>query len=406
MITKYLKYLDLPLLGIILCLALISCFSIASADPLITANSYAYEYLFKQVLWYGISFLFVFFIYYIESERIYQMIWYLYIIVTILLFALALQQKLIDFKIIAVNQSFIPFAKNINGATCWYVINGIGSFQPSEFMKIILIILLSNIIHKHNLNIIHSFVADLILIIKVSVVTLIPCLFIYLQNDAGVTIIILASMIFMLFGANIDKKWFIIMFLLVFIIIFVMIYLYLNHPNIFFLFIKEYRLHRFYGWLAPEKNYHQYGYQLFNALLSYGSAGLFGHGFQSVRMPFPEPQTDFIFAVILQSIGLIGGIIVILLIIGLDIRVLQIGAKARQKKHYYLSFGIFGLLIFQQAWNISMILGLLPITGITLPFISYGGSSLLSYMLVIGMLLDIEKHNKEYYDKIAKYTKR
>ena len=119
-----------------------------------------------------------------------------------------------------------------------------------------------------------------------------------------------------------------------------------------------------------------------------------GHGFQAVVKTFPEAQTDFIFAVILTDYGYIGGFITVLAIVALDIILLKIGFDSTNRRDKFFTIGIFGMLIFQQVWNIFMILGLLPITGITLPFISYGGSSLLSYMVAIAMFIDIETQNK------------
>ena len=147
------------------------------------------------------------------------------------------------------------------------------------------------------------------------------------------------------------------------------------------------------GLVHTEGIYGKQGYQLFNSLLSYGTAGLFGHGFQSVIKSFPEAQTDFIFGVILTDYGFVGGVFTIAAIVTLDIVILRIGLHTTNRQDKYFTIGIFGMLIFQQVWNMGMILGLLPITGITLPFISYGGSSLLSYMIAIGLLIDINNQN-------------
>jgi Bacterial cell division membrane protein len=397
--------IDYQLIFILISLAIISCISIAAADPIITSQSNNYEFFFKQIQWYSISFIFMFFIYFFGSERIYLFIWWIYGILIILLIGLAIHQQAIDYGLIASNQSFIPFASYVNGATRWYVLPGIGSFQPSEFTKIIIIITLTRIIKNHN-NIYqkHTFSKDLLLVFKVLIVAIPPAILIFLQKESGITLIILISLIFLFFGSGIQMRWFIIGFTIIALAIGLLTYFYIFNHDIFASLIKGYRLGRFYGWLAPEATYSDYGYQLFNALLSFGSSGLFGHGFQSILMLFPEPQTDFIFAVILQNFGFIGGFITLVFTILINIKILMIGLKSRVEEHKYLAFGICGLLITQQFWNISMILGLLPISGIALPFISYGGSSLLSYMLVMGIFLDIERKNRIYRAKHAKYT--
>ena len=120
------------------------------------------------------------------------------------------------------------------------------------------------------------------------------------------------------------------------------------------------------------------------------TAGLFGHGFQSIVMAFPEPQTDFIFAVLVSNAGLIAGAMLILLIIAFDLYLLKLVSQTKDQEHY-LVVGLVGILFFQQFWNIAMILGLVPITGITLPLISYGGSSLMSYMMMFGLVYNLEK---------------
>ena len=133
---------------------------------------------------------------------------------------------------------------------------------------------------------------------------------------------------------------------------------------------------------------------MFNALLSYGTAGLWGHGMETALVNLPEAQTDFIFAIIALSFGFFGGGLTILIICIFDILLIRIGFRAKNNRDKYFTAGIFGLLIFQQVWNIGMVLGLFPITGITLPFLSYGGSSLLSYMIAMGIFLDIEKQTR------------
>ena len=135
------------------------------------------------------------------------------------------------------------------------------------------------------------------------------------------------------------------------------------------------------------------GMQLTNALASSGSAGLFGYGLNNNPIYFPEPQTDFIFSVFTTNFGFIGASILLLLIIYFDYQLIKVGIKSSGKDKYIIS-GILSMIIFQQIQNIGMNIGLLPITGITLPFISYGGSSLISYMIIIGIVININNKNK------------
>lgn len=112
---------------------------------------------------------------------------------------------------------------------------------------------------------------------------------------------------------------------------------------------------------------------------------------------FPEPQTDFIFAVYSSNYGFIGSMLLILLLLGLDLRLISIARKTTTNINKYIISGCVAMLIYQQIQNIGMTFGLLPITGITLPFISYGGSSLISYLIMIGIVLNISKENNKKY---------
>ena len=128
-----------------------------------------------------------------------------------------------------------------------------------------------------------------------------------------------------------------------------------------------------------------------------GSSGIFGHGFNKTPIYFPEASTDFIFAVFASNFGLIGVIILISIIVFLDSNIIMLGKRGIVDTDRYILAGIVGMLFFQQVQNIGMTVGLLPITGITLPFISYGGSSLLSYMLIVGILFNISMEKTRHY---------
>lgn len=136
------------------------------------------------------------------------------------------------------------------------------------------------------------------------------------------------------------------------------------------------------------------GMQVENSLAAIGSSYLLGHGFNKTPLYFPEAGTDFIFSVYSSNFGFIGTLFLILIIILFDIRIINIGKSTINRIDKYIIAGIIGIFLYQQIQNISMTIGLLPITGITLPFISYGGSSLIAYMILIGIILNIN-NNKE-----------
>ncbi len=197
----------------------------------------------------------------------------------------------------------------------------------------------------------------------------------------------------MLFVSGIRKRWFILTIgiITIFLGIFLGIY-YLNQD----LFIDTfgtsffYRMDRITNWSNAS------GLQLENSLTSIGSAGTLGHGINETPIYLPEMQTDFIFAVFASNTGLFGSIILIITMIYFDLTLISYHNKTFDDSNKYLIGGIIGVLIFQQVYNIAMTIGLLPIMGITLPFISYGGSSLLSYMLLLGMIFNISNESLRY----------
>lgn len=395
-------FTDHPLLIIVGLLACISCFAILNAAPLISSKVGNPNTIWiKQLIFYILSAIIVFIIYYLGNNTIYDNIHIIYYICLFLLFLLAFDHILTK-KILGwpSSRNLVPFANTVNGATSWFNLPGF-SLQPSEFMKIIIIIYLAKITKLHNDKmLIRSFQSEFDYIIDVLKIVIPPVLLILLQNDTGVVLIILVGVFFVVFSSGLRNEWFKFIFIAVAVIIVIMIYLFLFQHDIFASIIPSHQLSRIYGWIDPEGTIGKEGYQLFYSLLSYGSAGWFGHGFQAVIKTFPEAQTDFIFAVITTDYGFVGGFTTVALIVTLDVVLLKIGLDSTNNKDKFFTMGIFGLLLFQQIWNIGMILGLLPITGITLPFISYGGSSLLSYMIAIGMFLNIDEQNKIVKNKL------
>lgn len=198
----------------------------------------------------------------------------------------------------------------------------------------------------------------------------------------------------MIFASGIRIRWFIILAMIIVAVLGFILGSYFFNETLFVKIFGNdlfYRLDRIFSWKSGN------GLQLENALAAIGSAGAFGHGYNQTPIYFPESGTDFIFAVFASNFGLFGSILLILLIIFFDGKLIQLAMKKIDLKDRFVLAGIIGMLVFQQIQNIGMTLGLFPITGITLPFISYGGSSLLSYMIIIGITLNItEKKEKNY----------
>lgn len=355
-------------------LAIISVTTIYSAQGLLNSD-YSSLYL-KQGLWFIVGFALAYLIMFLGNDFLYRNVYILYIIGVISLIALLL------------------FAPTINNAKAWFSIPGIGTIQPSEFMKIILILTLARVINDFNeTNSSPTLLDEFKFLLKVAVIVLIPAVLTFLQPDTGVVLIYLLITICMLFVSGIRYRWF--LFVFGFIALAagsVLVVYFLNQQMFIDIFGIDffYRVDRILDWQSGS------GLQLENALMAIGSGGLFGKGFMHTPIYFPEPQTDFIFAVFASNYGLIGSLGLIGLLVFFDVKVISLGTKSANNINKYVIAGIVGMLIYQQIQNIGMTIGLLPITGITLPFISYGGSSLLSYMIMAGILFSISNENLRY----------
>lgn len=366
--------IDKWLLICLILFALISIITVYSAQNLLP--SYMNYLTIKQALWYIIGFGVMFLIISLGNNYIIKNAWILYIIGIISLILLLI------------------LGTPINDAKCWFNIPGIGSIQPSEFMKIILIIILARVIDDFNKE--HSsptVMDEFLFLIKVGVIVLIPSILTFLQPDTGVVLIYLLITIVMLFISGLRYRWFIILIGILTLSIGLVLIIYFLNQN---LFVKIFgtsfflRVDRLLDWSNKS------GYQLENGLTAIGSGGLIGFGFNNTPIYFPEPQTDFIFAVYASNYGYIGSLLLLVLILFFDIRIIMNAIRNKSNINKYIIAGIIGMLIYQQFQNISMTFGLMPITGITLPFISYGGSSLLSYMIMMGIVFNITNDNLRY----------
>ena len=370
---KVSKYrIDIWLLLILFIFIIISLVTINSAQSLISNDTL----VIKQILWYIAGFIVAYFIMFIGNDFIYKNVWIFYIIGVLSLLGLLL------------------FATPINNARCWYSIPGIGTIQPSEFMKIILIITLGTMIHKFNEQYSKPSVMDEFkFLIKVIIVVLIPSILTFLQPDTGVVLIYLLITIVMLFISGIRYRWFVILFSILFSVIALVLMIYFINTDLFVdIFGTDFflRVDRLLDWSNNS------GYQLENGITSIGSGGFLGMGLNNTPIYFPEPQTDFIFAVYANNFGFLGVLFLLALIAIFDIKLILLAIKNTNLTNKYIIAGIVGMLIYQQLQNIGMTFGLMPITGITLPFISYGGSSLLSYMIMMGIIFNISNETIRY----------
>ncbi|MEH6939024.1 FtsW/RodA/SpoVE family cell cycle protein [Bacillus sp. JJ664] len=374
--------IDFKLLFILFSIAAISYLAITSAQPSLPENLRSINFASQQIKWYIIGFVGIAVIMIIDFDRYKNVIWYMYGVGLLLLLGLELN---------------VPGALTIKGATAWYSIPGVGNFQPSELMKIFMIIILGTIISKHNETYsVRGKKEDLFLLFKIIGIALPPLLLIAKEPDLGNTMVMCAIIATMILVSGI--RWRYILALVGFTVALgsFMVYLFLFHFEFFTAHVlQEYQLNRFYGWLAPYE-YPTQGYQLTQALMAAGSGMLTGKGFHNGEAYFPEPHTDFIFTVICEQYGFIGASVVISFFFLLIYRMIHIALESNDKFGSYICAGVVGMFTFQIFQNIGMTIGLLPITGITLPFISYGGSSLATNLLAIGFILNVRSRTNKY----------
>lgn len=366
--------IDYSILGFVFIFFLISVVTINSALTYLPSD--VGNLALKQVIWYGVGLLLVFIIFKVKNEYLYRNAWFFYILCNLLLLCLLL------------------FAPAINNSKCWFIIPKIGSFQPSEFTKISLMLVLGTMINNFRLDYEEpSIKEEFMFLLKTFIVVLIPSILTFLEPDTGAVIIYFIIYISMLFASGIRLRWFIILGGIILLAIGLVLGCYFTSEKLFVSIFGNnlyYRFERVFNWKSGS------GLQLENALAAIGSAGVFGHGYNKTPIYFPESGTDFIFAVFASNFGLLGCFLFLLLLLLFDGKIFFIAIKKIPLTDKFVLAGIIGMLIFQQIQNIGMTIGLLPITGITLPFISYGGSSLLSYMILIGIILNIREEHSNY----------
>lgn len=276
---------------------------------------------------------------------------------------------------------FIPgFGTTVYGAARWVQIGPI-SFQPSEVMKLSIILYLASWLSSRGKTRVADFVEGFVPFLAIlSVVGFL----IIKQPDTGTLglIFLIALSIFFASGANISH----------------ILYLFLGALAFLGVLIKiaPYRMQRFLVFVNPDHDPQGFGYQITQALVAIGSGGFFGAGLGQSRQKFnylPEPVTDSIFAVLGEELGLIGTVVVVALFLFIAWRGFRIARCAPDEFGKLVAVGIVSWIVFQAFINMSAISGLIPLTGIPLPFISYGGTSLSVMLAAVGILLNISKHS-------------
>ncbi len=346
--------------GILICAIILTIIGLVALTSA-TKNS-DYDELKRQVMWLVISIPVMIVIIFIDYDIIAKISPVLYGIIIIMLIG-------------------VLFTEPINGASSWFTI-GQFTLQPAEFAKIICILMLALVITK-----IQSKGKDELSrptrLLLVLLVFAVPTLLIIKQPDYGTAFAFVMALIFMLFAAGIKKRYIIAAVLLVVILA----------PLLYFFVLPEHAKTRIDVFLNPDLDPRGAGYNIIQSKIAIGSGELFGMGLfkgNQTQLGFLYPKTtDFIFALIAEEMGFIVAASVIILYVIMITKAVYVAKTAKDDSGSYIAMGIAGVFFFHMIENIGMTMGLLPITGIPLPFVSYGGSSLLSNFIMLGLLLNI-----------------
>lgn len=287
---------------------------------------------------------------------------------------------------------FFGFGADQWGASNWLRIGPI-SFQPSEIAKFGIIISLAKYIDKN-----HEKINEPVTLLKILIFAFVPVILILKQPDLGTALVFIFFILIMIFSAGLSYKYimpFVALAVIGIIIGIIFLATSLDDYNIG----DNYQIDRILMFLNPKLDPSGRGYQVLQSKIAIGSGQMFGRGYQQgVQNQYgflPTKETDFIFAVIVEELGFIGGISLIMLYAILLFRLIKIAKNSSDMFGSLIVIGIMGMFLFHILENIGMTMGLMPVTGIPLPFISYGGTFMLVNMISIGLVLGVGlKHSK------------
>jgi rod shape determining protein RodA len=331
----------------------------------------------KQIQWFCISIPFIIIAYLVDYRIIVKFSPVLYIVFIGLLFG-------------------VLFTKPISGASSWFKIGDFLAFQPSELAKIIVIMFMSLILYRLQLKGKREINKPWKLLIYF-VLWAIPITLIIKQPDFGTALAYIFAMLFMLFVAGLDKKYIIVVAIIIAI---AAPYVYQNLP--------AHAKARIEIFMNPESDPRGKGYNLIQSKLAIGAGQFLGMGLlkgNQTQLGYLSPKTtDFIYSVIGEEMGFIIASSIVVMYVILITKSVGIAKNAEDSIGSYIAIGIAGIFFFHMVENIGMTIGLLPITGVPLPFVSYGGSSLITNFICIGLLLNISSRRKKSLSYNSKFN--
>lgn len=293
---------------------------------------------------------------------------------------------------------FSPVLYNLTGAKNWIVINNMTLFQPSEFMKIAYILVLARVTISFQKKYPYFKKRENWLLLSIYFLITLPIMILLaLQKDFGTALVFVAILTGILVLSGISWKILGLFAggIMTFIVVFLGIFLWSGGKELLFnLGMDTYQLNRISAWLDPFEYASGIAYQQTQGMISVGTGGMFGKGFNEVELSVPVRESDMIFTVIAENFGFLGSVLVLGSYLLLFYRMLRTTFISNNRFYIYVSIGFIMMILFHVFENIGAVLGILPLTGIPLPFISQGGSSLISNLIGVGIVLSISFQNQ------------
>ena len=354
---RFWKDFDWLLLASAITLSVISLTEIYSS----TMNSQTDTYFTRQFAWVVVGIVSLFIVASIDYHRLSEHIPWIYLgSVAILLYTLI-------------------FGKTVSGSKSWVSVGGM-SFQPSEMIKMVVVVALARYLSELH----GERYMSLAQIVKAGVVCGVPVLLIVLQGDLGTSLTFLPALAVGIFIRGVRPVALVSLFLCFLLVL-----------PVSWLFLKDYQKDRITTFLHPELDPQGRGYQIIQSKIAIGSGGFWGKGLfngtQNQLGFLPTRHTDFIFSVVGEELGFLGVIVTLGLLAFIILRSIYNAQTARDNLGMFIVMGIVGIYFFHIIENVGMVIGFMPVTGIPLPFMSYGGSSVLTAFIALGLVINVRR---------------
>ncbi|KEP31264.1 MULTISPECIES: FtsW/RodA/SpoVE family cell cycle protein [Bacillus] len=359
----------------------------------------------RQIIYYMVGVICIVAINYFDLEQLEKLSLYIFIGGIMLLILLKIAPAQIG------GHDFAPIK---NGAKSWFVLPGIGTFQPSEFMKIGLIMMLASVIGKSSPRGKRTLEDDIFLLLKIAGVAAVPVGLIFLQ-DAGTAAVCMFIVVVMVFLSGVNWKLISLIGSVVVLLVAAVLAVIILFPDFAkTIGIQQYQINRITAWLPDSSSTANQAqtqdasgsdkYQVEQAIMAIGAGQIFGNGIKNLKVYVPEAQTDMIFSIIGEAFGFIGCAFVVIMFFFLIYRLVVLIDRIHPYSRFasFFCVGYTALIVIHTFQNIGMNIGVMPVTGIPLLFISFGGSSVLSVLIGFGIAYNASVQLTKYQSYLFK----